>query len=276
MRCAAKRHNSGMGHVDVDGMRIAYQRAGSGPVLVMLHGAPTDSRTWRWMLPDLASDHTVIAWDAPGFGESSDIDDGWRAPQFADALSAFVAALGLERPHIVGHSFGTMVALSFFQRHPEVPASLVLIGGYAGWAGSLPPEEVARRLRMFVGMAELGDAFDPRSYPGLFSERIPPDRAAVLAAMMHENIRPPSVRAAGFIGAETDLRPVLPTVDVPTLVLHGAADVRSPLANAEALHAAIPRSQLVVLPGLGHACVVEDPDTCAAEIRRFVSTVNCS
>jgi len=50
------RHNSGMDHVDVDGMRIAYQRAGSGPVLVMLHGAPTDSRTWRWMLPDLARD----------------------------------------------------------------------------------------------------------------------------------------------------------------------------------------------------------------------------
>ena len=267
------RHNSGMDHVDVDGMRIAYQRAGSGPVLVMLHGAPTDSRTWQWMLPDLARDHTVIAWDAPGFGESSDIDDGWRASQFADALAAFVAALGLERPHVVGHSFGTMVALSLFRHHPKVPASLVLIGGYAGWAGSLPPKEVARRLKMFLGMAALGDAFDPKSYPGLFSERIPPDREAVLAAMMRENIRPPTVRAAGHIGAETDLRPVLPTVDVPTLVLHGAADARSPLANAEALHAAISTSQLVVLPGLGHACVVEDPETCAAEIRRFVTTV---
>jgi pimeloyl-ACP methyl ester carboxylesterase len=268
------RHNSGMDRVDVDGMRIAYRRAGSGPVLVMLHGAPTDSRTWRWMLPDLARDHTVIAWDAPGFGESSDIDDGWRAPQFADALAAFLAALGLERPHIVGHSFGTMVALSLFRHHPEVPASLVLVGGYAGWAGSLPPEEVARRLKMFLGMAELGDAFDPKSYPGLFSDRIRPDREAALAAMMRENIRLPTVRAAGYIGAETDLRPVLPTVDVPTLVLHGAADARSPLANAEALHAAISTSQLVVLPGLGHACVVEDPETCAAEIRRFVTTVS--
>ena len=123
-------------------------------------------------------------------------------------------------------------------------------------------------------MAELGDAFDPKSYPGLFSERIPPDREAVLAAMMRENIRPPTVRAAGYIGAETDLRPVLPTIDVPTLVLHGAADVRSPLANAEALHAAIPTSRLVVLPRLGHACVVEDPERCAAEIRRFVTTVS--
>jgi pimeloyl-ACP methyl ester carboxylesterase len=262
-----------MDHVDVDGMRIAYTRAGDGPVLVMLHGAPSDSRTWQWMLSDLSRDHTVIAWDAPGFGESSDIDDSWRAPQFADALAAFVAALGVGRPHVVGHSFGTMVALSLFRRHPLVPASLVLIGGYAGWAGSLPPAEVARRLEMFVGMAELGDAFDPKSYPGLFSELIPADRDAVMTTMMRENIRPATIRAAGHIGAETDLRPMLPTIDVPALVLHGEADARSPIANAQALHAAIPASQLVVLPELGHACLVEDPEACAAEIRRFVTTV---
>jgi pimeloyl-ACP methyl ester carboxylesterase len=260
-------------HAEVDGMRIAYRRAGSGPALVMLHGAPSDSRTWQWMLPDLSRDHTVIAWDAPGFGESSDIDDRWRAPQFADALAAFVAALGLEQPHLVGHSFGTMVALSLFRRHPALPASLVLVGGYAGWAGSLPADEVARRLEMFVGMAELGDAFDPKAYPGLFSDLIPADRDAALTTMMRENIRPPTIRAAGHIGAQTDLRPMLHTIDVPTLILHGEADARSPLANAEALHAAISTSQLVVLPKLGHACVVEDPDACAVEIRRFVKTV---
>jgi pimeloyl-ACP methyl ester carboxylesterase len=263
-----------MDHVDVDGVRIAYTRVGRGPAVVMLHGAPADSRTWQWMLPDLARDHTVVAWDAPGFGQSSDIDDSWRAPQFADALAAFVAALGVERPHVVGWSFGTMVALSLFQHHPTVPASLVLIGGYAGWAGSLPAEEVTRRLEMFVGMAELGDAFDPQSYPGLFTDLIPADRRAALATMMRENIRPATIRAAGYIGAETDLRPMLPTVTVPTLVLHGQADARSPLANAEALHAAISTSHLAVLPKLGHACLVEDPEACAEEIRRFVTTVS--
>jgi pimeloyl-ACP methyl ester carboxylesterase len=262
-----------MEHVDVGGTQIAYTRAGSGPPLVMVHGAPADSRTWQWMLPDLARDHTVIAWDAPGFGHSSDIDDTWRAAEFADALAAFVVALDLERPHLVGHSFGTMVALALFQRHPAVPASLVLIGGYAGWAGSLPPEEVARRLEMFLGMADLGDAFDPKSYPGLFTDLIPAGRDLVLATMMRENIRPSTVRAVGYIGAETDLRPVLLTVDVPTLVLHGEADARSPLTIAETLHAAISTSQLVVLPKLGHACVVEDPEACATEIRRFVKKV---
>jgi pimeloyl-ACP methyl ester carboxylesterase len=265
---------SGVDHAEVDGMRIAFTAAGVGPTLVLLHGAPCDSRAWQWMLPDLSRDHTVIAWDAPGFGQSSDIDDSWRAAQFADALSGFVAALGVERPHLVGRSFGTMVALSLFKHHPTVPASLVLIGGYAGWAGSLPPDEVARRLEMFLGMAELGDAFDPKAYPGLFSELIPADRDDALATMMRENIRPATIRAAGHIGAETDLRPVLPTVNVPTLVLHGEHDARSPLANAEALHSAISTSQLVVLPDVGHACVVEQPEACAAEIRRFVRTVS--
>jgi pimeloyl-ACP methyl ester carboxylesterase len=261
-------------HVEVNASRIAYTRAGSGPSLVMLHGAPSDSRTWQWMLPDLARDHTVVAWDAPGFGESSDIDDNWRAPEFADTLAAFIGALDLERPHLVGHSFGTMVALTLFARHPTVPVSLVLIGGYAGWAGSLPADEVARRLEMFVGMADLGDEFDPKAYPGLFSDLIPGDRDSALSTMMRQNIRPATIRAAGHIGAETDLRPVLPTVNVPTLILHGAADARSPLANAEALDAAIPTSQLVVLPRLGHACVVEDPEACAAAIRQFVNTVD--
>src|SRR5215212_2332210 len=261
-----------MDHVEIDGMQIAYTRAGVGPTLVMLHGAPADRRAWQWMLPDLARDHTVVAWDAPGFGQSSDIDDRWRAAQFADALAAFVAALGVEPPHVVGWSFGTMIALSLFHQHPTVPASLVLIGGYAGWAGSLRPAEVARRLEMFLGMAELGDAFDPKAYPGLFSQLLPADRGAALATMMRQNIRPATIRAAGHIGAETDLRPVLPTINVPTLVLHGEADARSPLANAEAMHAAISTSQLVVLPELGHACVIEDPRACAAAIRRFVAT----
>jgi pimeloyl-ACP methyl ester carboxylesterase len=72
------------------------------------------------MMPDLSRDHTVIAWDAPGFGQSSDIDDSWRAQQFADALAALVAALSVQRPHVVGHSFGSMLALSFFEHHPHL------------------------------------------------------------------------------------------------------------------------------------------------------------
>jgi pimeloyl-ACP methyl ester carboxylesterase len=182
------------------------------------------------MLPDLARDHTVITWDAPGFGESSDIDDSWQAPQVADGLVAFVAALGLERPRLVGHSFGTMVALSLYRRHPASPASFVLVGGYWGEAGSLPVarwRDGSRCSSAWPSWARPSSQSPTRSVLRAFTGR---PRRAVLGTMMRENIRPATVRAAGYIGPETDLRPVLPTVDVPTLVLHGEADARSPLA----------------------------------------------
>ena len=184
-----------------------------------------------------------------GLRESSDIDDSWRAPQFADALAAFIAALELERPHVVGHSFGTMVAFSLFQRHPAVPASLVLVGGYAGWAGSLPARRGGTTARDVPRHGRAGRGVRPEVVPGpVHRTSYPRTATPALVTMMRENVRPASIRAAGRTGAETDLRPVFRPSTCRRFVLHGEADARSPLANADALHAAISTSRLVVLP----------------------------
>ena len=76
--------------------------------------------------------------------------------------------------------------LSLFRRHPAVPASLVLVGGHVGWAASLPPDEVARRVEVFVGTAELARRSTRRRTRGLCSELIPADRDASLAAIMRD------------------------------------------------------------------------------------------
>ena len=261
-----------MFHADVDGIRIAYRRHGLGRPIVLLHGAISDSRSWTWMTP-LLGGFTVIAWDAPGYGRSAPITERWRAAEYADALAGFLAAIDVERPILVGHSFGSILALACLERHPAVASGLVLIGAYAGWAGSLPPEEVSKRLQAFLAVADMGDAYDPRSYPGYFSDLIPADSEAATVAMMRENIRGTSIRVAGRIAAELDLRAMLPSIDIPTLVLHGEADARSPLSAARAMQGAIPGSDIVILPGLGHACIVEDPEACSAAIRRFVQRV---
>jgi pimeloyl-ACP methyl ester carboxylesterase len=73
--------------------------------------------------------------------------------------------------------------------------------------------------------------------------------------------------------ADVDLRPVLPTVAVPTLLVYGAEDVRAPRPVAEAMHRALPRSRLVVVPGVGHDVALEAPDAFGAEVRRFLRTV---
>ncbi len=257
--------------VNVEDIQIAYRRVGVGQPIVLLHGAPADSSSWTWMTPALAADFTVIAWDAPGFGRSAPVPERWRAPDYADALAGFLTAVEVERPILVGHSFGSILALAFLERHRAVASGLVLIGAYAGWAGSLQPEEVSKRLKGFLTMADLGDAYDPRSYPGFLSDLIPVDREAATVAMMRENIRPATIRVAGYVAAETDLRAMLPSIDIPTLLLHGDADARSPLSAVEAIHAAIPGSEIEFLPGLGHACIVEDPDACSGAIRRFVA-----
>ena len=262
-----------MDHVDVNDIRIAYRRVGAGQPVVLLHGAPADSRSWAWMTPVLAANFTVIAWDAPGFGRSALVPERWRAPDYADALAGFLIAIAVHRPILVGHSFGSILALAFLERYRAVASGLVLIGAYAGWAGSLPQEEVSKRLQGFLTMADLGDEYDPKSYPGFFSDLIPADREAAIISMMRENNRPATVRVAGHVAAETDLRAMLPSIDIPTLLVHGDADARSPLSAARAINAAIPGSEIVVLPGLGHACIVEDPDACSVAILRFAERV---
>jgi pimeloyl-ACP methyl ester carboxylesterase len=107
---------------------------------------------------------------------------------------------------------------------------------------------------------------------GLFSDAMPDDRADELVAIMRE-ARPAGTRAMAHALAEADLRDVLPEIDAPTVLVHGSNDERSSLAVVDALHTAIPRSALAVLPGLGHECYLEDAATFEATVRDFLRTV---
>lgn len=262
-----------MDHIQVDALRIAFERAGDGPPLMLLHGGWSDSRAWRRQLDGLSDDFTVVAWDAPGCGRSSDPPASFRLPDYADCLVRFVDALGLQRPHLLGLSFGGGLALEVYRRQPDVPRSLVLAAAYAGWAGSLPSDEVRRRLARVLREAELPpEHWVPDYLPSMLAATAPREIVEEVAAMMMD-ARPagtvPMLR--GF--AEADLRDVLPRIAVPTLLLYGDADQRSPLSVAEELHARIPTSRLVVMPGVGHDSNFEAPDTFNAEVRRFLHAV---
>lgn len=256
--------------VEVDALRVAFEEAGKGPPLVLVHGAVCDGRVWQPQLHALANEFSVVAWDAPGCGRSEDPPESFRLPEYADILAGLVTALGLEPTHVLGHSFGGALALELVRRHPDTVATLTLVGGYAGWAGSLPAAEVERRLTFALEAADrLPGRFEPTSMPGLFSEKMSSETAAVLASIMSES-RPVATRAMAFALAEADLRESLPSIRVPTLIIHGGGDERSPLTVAKGLHDGISTSRLVVLAGLGHECYLEDPDRFNAEVRGFL------
>lgn len=259
-----------MDEIEVGGLRIAFERQGTGPPLVLLHGFVGDSREWRRQIDDLSDEFTVVAWDAPGSGRSSDPPETFRLPDYADCLAAFIDALGLARPHVVGLSFGGALALELYRRHPTIPMSLVLASAYAGWAGSLPDEIIAQRLEQTLQAADWPpDQRVQSMIPTMFSGSPPPEPVEAFREIMRE-IHPAGLRAMARSLAEADLRDVLPSITVPTLLLYGDEDVRSPLTVAQDLHTRIPASRLVVMPGVGHMSSVEAAERFNTEVRSFL------
>ncbi|MFE0579698.1 alpha/beta fold hydrolase [Streptomyces sp. NPDC058874] len=259
-----------MATVRVDGVEVAYDRAGEGPPLVFLHGAGEDARVWRPQVEALADAFTVVAWDEPGAGRSGDVPESFGLADYARCLAAVVEALRLGPAHVAGLSWGGTVALEFYRRRPDLVRTLILADTYAGWAGSLPADEVrARAAGVRRMLAAPRDAFDP-TLPGLFAGE-PPAAYLSLLAELAAAVRPRTFRTQLALMAEADLRDVLATVSVPTLLLWGERDARSPLSVARQFRQAIPAAELVVIPGAGHVSNLERPEEFGLAVRAFCS-----
>jgi pimeloyl-ACP methyl ester carboxylesterase len=251
-----------------NGLEIAYERVGEGPLLVCVHGAAEDGRVWRPQLAALADEFTVVAWDEPGAGRSSDVPAGFGLADYANCLAGLIEALALGPAHIAGLSWGGAVVQELYRHHPELVATLILVDTYAGWKGSLPEEEVRARVagarRMLAAPAE---AFDP-TLPGLFAGD-PPAESRALLEEIAAAVRPESLRAQLSVMAEADLRDLLDRIAVPTLLIWGELDARSPLRVARQFEQAIPDAKLVVIPGAGHVSHLERPEQFNEAVRKF-------
>ena len=258
--------------IEVGGLRIAYERAGDGPPMLLLHGYVGDGwTTWRRQIEGLSDEFTVVAWDAPGVGRSSDPPEAFGMAGYADCLAGFLDRLGLEKPHVAGLSFGGALTLELYRRHPTIPMTLVLASAYAGWAGSLPANVAEQRLQQaFVLSSLTPDEFVSALLPTMFSDTTPQESVDEYGANMLA-FHPVGFRAMARACAE-NLRDVLPHIKVPTLLVYGENDVRAPLTVAEDLNEAISGSKLVVLPDSGHLCNIEAPEEFNTAVRTFLRT----
>src|SRR5262249_6402889 len=157
----------------------------------------------------------------PGAGLSADPPETFDMDDYADCLAGFLNELGVRRAHIAGLSFGGVLALSLVKRHPTVPITLALLGAYAGWAGSLPPDAAQQRLRLCIDASELPrDLFADVMGSSMFS---PSAAGAGIDAFVASvaAFPPGGFRTMSRALATCDLRDTLAKVRVPTLVLHG-------------------------------------------------------
>jgi pimeloyl-ACP methyl ester carboxylesterase len=254
--------------VRANGLEIAYQRVGEGQPLVFVHGAADDSRIWQPQLAALADEFTVVAWDEPGAGRSSDVPADFTLADYANCLAAVIDALSLGPAHVAGISWGGTVVQELYRHHPELVATLILIDTYAGWKGSLPEEEVGARVAgVLQALSAPAERFDP-TLPGLFAGD-PPAEFVPLLEEVAASVRPQSLRTQVLVMAEADQRDLLPRIAVPTLLIWGELDVRSPLRVAREFEQAIPDAKLVVIPRAGHVSNLEQPQQVNDAVRAF-------
>lgn len=262
-----------LSHVQIDDLSIGYRRAGTGPPLLLLHGFLCDSRCWRSQLAELSDQFDVIAWDAPGAGSSSDPPTPFTLADWSRCLARFLDAVGVPRAHVVGLSWGGVLAQEFYRLHSNRVARLVLSDTYPGWGGSFPPAVVAKRVARCEQDSLLSPAeFLSRWIPEMFSDAAPPSAREELSAVFAD-FHPLGFRLMAKSLADTDTTDLLPKIGVPTLVLWGERDQRSPMSIAEQLRDAIPRAELRVLARAGHVSNMEQPLEFNAQVRRFCSAV---
>jgi pimeloyl-ACP methyl ester carboxylesterase len=261
--------------MELHGHTVVYRTMGSGPPLVLIHGMVNSSRHWRAVAERLADRYTVIAPDLVGHGDSATPRGDYSLGAHATVIRDLLAALGIERATIVGHSLGGGIAMVFFWQFPERVERLALLS-----SGGLGPE-VSPLLR---SVAVPGF----RAALGLVANRFVIRMLNALGTQgrnVARALRPLETAGTRRAFVQT-LRAVIDVhgqrvsandrlyllCDTPMLIVWGERDHTIPLEHGRAAHRAIPGSQFVTLPKAAHFPHLDDPEGVADALGEFMAT----
>jgi 3-oxoadipate enol-lactonase len=248
-------------------VRVAFQRQGQGPALVLMHGAEASRQMFATLVPHLAQHFTVISYDQRDCGDTQAPERAATLADLANDAHLFIKALGFKRAHVFGSSFGGRVAQALALLYPLSIDRLVLA---STWPLPRPYEELcpdARRLaelrRGLPGTAEeLATWFFPEAF---LVQR--PELRRVFA-----NARPESPRAARRAATvATTLENGVADIVAPTLVLAGELDRVVPPTVTLAMAGRIRGADAVLLPAIGHVTAMQAPEVLAHHMVRFLN-----
>ena len=252
-------------------MTVHVDERGSGPVLLCLHGIGSSGRAFAPQLAGLGDRYRVVAWDAPGYDRSPDPEGAPGLAGYARAVADLVETLGAP-VHLLGVSWGGVIASRVALDHPRLLRSLILVDSSRG-SGRDPRAAAAMRARA-VELAERGpDAFAIARAPRLLSPAADPALVERVRRTMAEAIRLPGYDYAAQSMADTDLGPRLAEIAAPTLVLCGEQDVVTGPLESRALADGIPGAAHVPIRYAGHLAHQERPEAVNAWVDGFLQIV---
>jgi 3-oxoadipate enol-lactonase len=255
------------------GLELAYDEAGSGTPLLLVHGWPLDRSMWRGQLGGLATHARVLAPDLRGFGGSS-VRAPFSIDQYADDLAAFLDALGLAQAVVCGLSMGGYIAFSILRRHRERVRALIL----ADTRATADTDEGRENRRKAIGLIEQEgmQALAARQLPSMVGRSTLERRPELAESVRHMMA---SLSPEGVIGAaramadRPDSTPLLSSIEVPTLVVGGAEDGITPPDVLRAMAAEIPGSRVEILEQAGHLSPLERPAAFNHVVSEFVGAL---
>ena len=274
--------------IELHGRRVIYRVAGSGPPIVLIHGMLNSSSHWREVALNLARDYTVVAPDLIGHGASAAPRGDYSLGAHAASIRDLLAAVGVDRATIVGHSLGGGVAMQFFYQFPQRIERLVLISS-GGLGHDVSPMLRTAALPGISGLLSL--TLHPRLLDALWDggQRLSARevRAGVYLQAIARALRP--LENAG--AREAFLQTLRAVIDVhgqrvsatdrlyllaslPTMIVWGERDNTIPLVHGRRAHEAIPGSRFRTLPRAAHFPHLEEPEGLAEILREFMQTTS--
>ena len=269
--------------VTLHGRPVSYVKAGSGPLLLLIHGIAGSVENWQEVIEPLAQRHTVVAPSLPGHGRSAPGAGDYSLGALAAGLRDLLVALGYERVTLVGHSLGGGIAMQFAYQFPEITERLALVS-----SGGLGPE-VSAVLRaaalpgagLFIGVtATVGSTVGSKVARGLAVVGLRPTIDVAEVARGYASLVDHDRRAAflstlrgvvGTGGQRVSARDRFYLAEgMPVLIIWGARDRIIPVRHGEEAHAAIPGSRLEVFDNVGHLPQLEAPGRFITALEQFI------
>lgn len=260
---------------DCGGFRLSWREAGHGRAVVLLHGISSGSASWVKQFSDsaLTDGHRLIAWDAPGYGGSALLSQTEPdAAVYAQALAALIAEMKLQRPLIVGHSLGALIASAYAAANPEGLSGLVLADPAQGYATATPE----KRQQVYDQRKQTIETLGPQGYgeqraAALLREGADPQDIAWVRSGMQQ-LNPAGFLNAAWMLANDDIKQYLSLYRGPLQVWCGSVDSITPPQGAETL-AQQQDAPMRLIDNAGHASYLDAPAVFNRYLQDFTGAI---